>query len=131
MQPAKDMTFPPGVVAGARYETFDGLVVTVSLVNKDGTDWARIAATGSGDAQARAADLDAKLSPWVFGLPTYKTKAAPHQARRPARGRERVLSGGARQSARFTWEGCRDVMGIAAADAHLTAEGERSCATTR
>ncbi|HXQ51333.1 MAG TPA: DUF4340 domain-containing protein [Stellaceae bacterium] len=74
VQPAKDMTFPPGVVAGARYETFDGLVVTVSLVNKDGTEWARIAATGSGDAQARAADLGAKLSPWVFGLPTYKTK---------------------------------------------------------
>jgi hypothetical protein len=74
VEPAKDAAFPPGVTASARYETFDGLVITIALVNKDGAEWARIEAAGTGAAQARAADLTAKLSPWVFGLPDYKTK---------------------------------------------------------
>jgi hypothetical protein len=71
---AKDMPLPQGGLAEARYETLDGLVVTVTLFNKDGTDWARIAASGSGDAAKRGADLQAKFAPWVFGLPSFKAK---------------------------------------------------------
>jgi hypothetical protein len=72
--PAKDFEFPKDGVAQARYESFDGLVVTVGIVQKDGKDWARIAASGTGAAEKPAADLNARLAPWVFGLESYKAK---------------------------------------------------------
>lgn len=75
VRPAKDFDFPQQGAAAARYESFDGLVVTLSLADKDGAHWARIAASGTGDAQQRAAELNARLSPWVFSLPEYKAKA--------------------------------------------------------
>lgn len=74
VRPAKDFTFPKEGVAQARYESFDGLTVTVSLVQQDGKDWARIAASGTGDAQKQADALNAKLAPWVFALESYKAK---------------------------------------------------------
>jgi Domain of unknown function (DUF4340) len=75
VRPAKDFDFPPQGVAAARFESFDGLVVTVSLADKDGAHWAKIAASGSGEAASRAAELNGKFQPWVFGLPDYKAKA--------------------------------------------------------
>ncbi len=75
VRPAKDFDFPQQGAAEARFESFDGLVVTVSLADKDGAHWARIVASGSGDAASRAAALNEKFAPWVFGLPDYKAKA--------------------------------------------------------
>ncbi len=75
VQPAKDFAFPKTGVAAARYESFDGLVVTVSVLNKAGTDWARIAVAGSGAAAKQAAALDAKFQPWVFAIAADKAKA--------------------------------------------------------
>lgn len=72
---AKDFDFPKDGFAQARYETFDGLVLTVSLAQRDGTDWVRIAASGAGDAAGQAADLNRHLSPWVFAVAAYKAKA--------------------------------------------------------
>ncbi len=74
IEPAKDVAVPKDGVATARYETFDGLVVTVTQFNLDGHDWARIDASGTGDAAKKAGDLEAKLEPWLFGLPSFKTK---------------------------------------------------------
>jgi len=74
VRPAKDVALPTTGVAQARFEAFDGLVVTVVMFNRDGADWARIDASGTGDAEKRAAALEAKLQPWLFGLPAYKTK---------------------------------------------------------
>ncbi|HUK57707.1 MAG TPA: DUF4340 domain-containing protein [Stellaceae bacterium] len=75
VRPAKDFDFPPQGASAARFETFDGLVVTVTLADKEGAHWAKIAATGTGEAQSRAAELTAKFQPWVFGLADYKAKA--------------------------------------------------------
>ncbi len=75
VRPAKDFTFPATGVAQARYESFDGLVVTVSVTAQNGTDWVRIAATGTGAAEKEAATLNAKLAPWVFAVADYKAKA--------------------------------------------------------
>jgi len=72
--PAKDFAFPTTGVAEARYESFDGLVITVRLAQKDGKDWARIAASGTGAAEKDAAALNAKLQPWIFGLESFKAK---------------------------------------------------------
>ena len=74
VRPAKDVAIPKDGIVQARFETLDGMVITVVLFNKDGADWARIDASGTGDAATRAAALEAKLQPWLFGLPTYKTK---------------------------------------------------------
>lgn len=71
---AKALAVPQQGVSQARFEGFDGLVVTVSLFSQNGNDWARIEASGTGDAAKEAADLQAKLSPWIFGLPSYKAK---------------------------------------------------------
>lgn len=71
---AKDVEVPTQGLHEAHYEGFDGLVIDVTLFNQDGTDWARVAASGSGDAAKRAADLQAKFAPWIFGLPSYKAK---------------------------------------------------------
>jgi hypothetical protein len=74
VRPAKDVEIPKDGAAQARFEAFDGLVLTVELFNRDGADWARIDASGTGDAAPRAAALEAKLQPWLFGLSTYKVK---------------------------------------------------------
>jgi hypothetical protein len=75
VRPAKDFALPAQGVAEARYESFDGLVVTLTLADKDGGHWARIEASGTGAAAPRAAALNEALGPWVFGLPDYKAKA--------------------------------------------------------
>jgi len=74
VQPAKTFDFPQQGVAQARFESFDGLVVTVSVADKEGAHWARIAVTGTGDAAARAAALTDRLQPWVFGIDDYQAK---------------------------------------------------------
>lgn len=74
VRPAKEFEFPKDGAAQARYESFDGLVLTVSIAQKDGTDWARIAASGTGEAEKQAADLNARLSPWVFAIASFKAK---------------------------------------------------------
>jgi hypothetical protein len=75
VRPAADFGFPKDGLATARFTDFDGLTVTLSLTQKDGIDWAVIAASGEGAAAAHATELNAKLTPWVFALATYKAKA--------------------------------------------------------
>lgn len=74
VRPVKGVDVPKDGIVTARFEALDGLVVTVTLFNLDGTDWTRIDATGTGDAQKRAADLKAKFDPWLFNLSSFKTK---------------------------------------------------------
>jgi hypothetical protein len=75
VQPAKDFDFPADGVGAAKFTSFDGLTVTVALADKDGKSWARFQVAGTGDAEKQAAELNAKLQPWVFGLAEYKLKA--------------------------------------------------------
>lgn len=75
VRPATDVTFPAEGVAHAEYTGFDGRTVKIALVQQDGKSWAKIEASGSGDAEKPAAELNAKLAPWVYALPDYKAKA--------------------------------------------------------
>jgi hypothetical protein len=72
---AKDFDFPATGVAKAAYTTFDGLKVTVELAEKDATNWLRFKAEGSGDAEAKAKDLNARLGNWVYAVAPYKANA--------------------------------------------------------
>ncbi|HXP12444.1 MAG TPA: DUF4340 domain-containing protein [Stellaceae bacterium] len=69
---ASDFAWPKTGASRARFTFFDGLVVTVELVDLDKTGWARITAAGSGDASARARELNARTAPWVYALPAFK-----------------------------------------------------------
>ncbi|HKW54578.1 MAG TPA: DUF4340 domain-containing protein [Stellaceae bacterium] len=75
VRPAADVTFPSAGVAHAEYTDFDGRTIKLTLVEQDGKSWAHIEASGSGDAEKPASDLNAKLAPWVYALPDYKAKA--------------------------------------------------------
>ncbi len=70
-----NVTFPKEGIAHAEYTSFDGLTIKVALVEQDGKSWARFEASGAGDGEKAAAELNAKLSPWVYALPDYKAKA--------------------------------------------------------
>lgn len=73
---AADMPFPEKGVAKAAWTTFDGLTVTGTAFEKDGTGWLKLHAEGSDEkSRKEAAALDAKFAPWVFGVYPYKTHA--------------------------------------------------------
>lgn len=74
VRPAKDFDFPKDGVATARFTSFTGLTIAVELADKDGLSWARFTASGSGDAQKPAADLNATLSRWIYALSNAKAK---------------------------------------------------------
>ena len=75
VRPAAEVTFPKEGIAHAEYTSFDGLTIKLALVEQDGKSWARFEASGAGDGEKAAAELNAKLSPWVYALPDYKAKA--------------------------------------------------------
>jgi hypothetical protein len=71
---AKGFAFPTSGVSHAQFVAFNGLTIGVDLADKDGKSWARFTASGSGEGEKPAADLNAKLSPWVYALPVDKAK---------------------------------------------------------
>jgi hypothetical protein len=72
--PAKDFALPTTGVSHAQFVTFSGETVAIDLADKDGKSWAKITATGTGDGQKAATDLSAKVSPWIYALPSEKAK---------------------------------------------------------
>ncbi len=74
VRPAADVPLPKEGVTRAEFTSFDGLKVSVSLFQQDGKDWARFEASGAGDAEKSAGELNDKLSRWVYALPDYKAK---------------------------------------------------------
>jgi hypothetical protein len=74
VQPAKDFGFPTSGVTHAQFVGFNGETVAIDLADKDGKSWAKISATGTGDGQKAAADLNAKTGPWIYALPGDKAK---------------------------------------------------------
>ncbi len=75
VRPAGDMPFPAEGLAHAEVTTYDGLTIKAALLEKDGKTWARFEASGSGEAQKQASELNAKLSRWVYALEPGKAKA--------------------------------------------------------
>jgi hypothetical protein len=72
VKPAASVNFPSDGVSHARFVMFNGLTVTIDLYDQDKISWARIAASGSGEAAATGQALNARLSPWVFALSQYQ-----------------------------------------------------------
>jgi len=72
--PAKDFAFPTSGVSHAQFVAFNGETIAIDLADKDGKSWAKITASGTGDGQKAAADLNTKVSPWIYALPSDKAK---------------------------------------------------------
>jgi hypothetical protein len=75
VRPAAEMPFPADGVSRAELTSFDGLTIKVALIDKDGKSWAKLEASGTGEAEKPAASLNAKLQNWVFAIPDYKAKS--------------------------------------------------------
>jgi len=74
VRPAKDFDFPKDGVSSAQFTSFAGLTIAVELADKDGVSWARFKASGSGEAEKTAADLNATVAPWIYALSSGKAK---------------------------------------------------------
>jgi hypothetical protein len=72
--PAKDFAFPASGVSHAQFVAFNGETITLDLADKDGKSWAKISATGAGDGAKEAADLNTRVAPWIYALPSDKAK---------------------------------------------------------
>jgi hypothetical protein len=72
--PAKDFAFPASGVSHAQFIAFNGETIAIDLADKDGKSWAKITATGTGDGAKAATDLNTKVAPWIYALPSDKAK---------------------------------------------------------
>jgi Domain of unknown function (DUF4340) len=73
VQAASALPFPSDGVNVAEVQTFDGLVVRAQILEKDGTNWLRLSATGTGEAaEKEAKEINDKVSPWVYAIYPYK-----------------------------------------------------------
>jgi hypothetical protein len=71
---AKDFAFPSSGVSHAQFIAFNGETIAIDLADKDGKSWAKITATGTGDGQKAATDLNTKVASWIYALPGDKAK---------------------------------------------------------
>lgn len=68
------VSFPPGQITRARFETFDGLssVAEVATVSRQG--WVRFSFSGTGAAVSEAQALSAKTKDWVFRISGFQAE---------------------------------------------------------
>lgn len=76
VKPAKNFDFSdPAHTARVVAKTFDGLTVTVSVIQQGADYWATVSAEGapnSPDAKKEAREIDAHASSWAYKLPAFK-----------------------------------------------------------
>jgi hypothetical protein len=72
VQKADALPFPADGVSKAEIQTFDGLTVNVSVLERDNVQWVRLAASGTGDAEKEAKEINERTGPWVYAVPGYK-----------------------------------------------------------
>lgn len=67
--------FDPTTTIAARFTTFSGLTVAVSLTEVDGAPWIRVSAAADGaddEARETAKSINARTGGWVYQIPGYK-----------------------------------------------------------
>lgn len=85
VMPATEVPFPDKGVSQAVYTTFDGLIVTVYMIERDELSkddsgkpvtkkkyWVKLIAAGTGKAAKEAAELNKRVAPWAYSVPDYK-----------------------------------------------------------
>jgi hypothetical protein len=74
VKPLAMMEFPPGRAASAVFAAFDGLAVTLRLVEYDGADWVAIAGSGTGAAAAESGAINDAVARWAYKIPAARAK---------------------------------------------------------
>jgi hypothetical protein len=69
---ADALPFPAEGVSKAEIQTFDGLTVDVSVLERDNVQWVRLAASGTGDAEKEAKEINERTGPWVYAVAGFK-----------------------------------------------------------
>ncbi|HXE17272.1 MAG TPA: DUF4340 domain-containing protein [Stellaceae bacterium] len=85
VMPATAVPFPDKGVAQAVYTTFDGMIVTIYMIERDeltkddsGKDvtkkkyWVKLIASGTGQGAKDAAELNKRVAAWAYAVPDYK-----------------------------------------------------------
>jgi hypothetical protein len=74
VKPARSFDFSdPAHMARVVTRTFDGLTVTVNVIQQGADYWATVSADGSSpDAKKEARDIDAHATGWAYKLPAFK-----------------------------------------------------------
>lgn len=76
VEPLADVAFPRPETTRVRFETFDGLVVDVDVIDRNGATWMRLTpeATGkaSDEVKARAADIARRTGGWAYRVAEYR-----------------------------------------------------------
>jgi hypothetical protein len=74
VRPTADLPVPQSGVARAAFATYDGLTITLRLLNQGHTEWAAIAAAGTGKTAVEAAAINARVARWTYALPAAPAK---------------------------------------------------------
>ncbi|MGH7048650.1 MAG: DUF4340 domain-containing protein [Stellaceae bacterium] len=72
--PMASLTPPDEGVTSASFTCFDGMTIDVKLFQHANKNWIALTATGSGKAADEARKIDARVSRWVYQIPSYKAK---------------------------------------------------------
>lgn len=88
VMPATSMPFPDKGVSQAVYTTFDGLTVTIYMIERDELSkddagkevtkkkyWVKLIASGTGTAAREAAELNKHVAAWAYAVPDFKANA--------------------------------------------------------
>lgn len=87
VRPAAELDFANDKASKAEIRTFDGLIVQVRVIDHEGGAWARFeasanpalasagAAGGTADAKKEADTINARVGPWAYKIPDYKSTA--------------------------------------------------------
>lgn len=72
-RPARNFDFSdPAHTARVVTKTFDGLTVTVSVIQQGQDYWATVSAEGTGASQKEAREIDERTNGWAYKLPAFK-----------------------------------------------------------
>lgn len=64
----------PDKTAAAEFVTFDGLAITLRLIEDGGADWVAVRAAGSGPSEAESHAINDRVARWVYAIPADRAK---------------------------------------------------------
>ena len=74
VMPAAELDQPESGVATAAFTTFDGLAITLRLVEAAGRDWVAAAASDRSAGAAESAAINARTARWVYAIPAARAR---------------------------------------------------------
>lgn len=74
VKPVSGVDAPDKTAAIAEFVTFDGLAITLRLIEDAGADWVVLRAAGSGPSEGESHAINEKVARWVYAIPADRAK---------------------------------------------------------